>query len=255
MNVFLNLPPRTSAPRDQGLTNLIDPGLPTQYFRDTIESHGHLVDCVKFGWGTSLVTKDLGLKIEILRANNVAFCFGGSLFEKALQQERVADYRKWCKEVRCPIVEISDGSVDIKRPEKTRYIQEFAQDFVVYSEVGYKDSEKSINLPPSKWVEFIQADLAAGAKYVITEARESGTSGICRSNGELRFGLIEDVLNSHIDPNKLIFEAPNKALQTFFIRRLGSSVNLGNIAFSDVIGLETLRLGLRADTFTLGDNA
>lgn len=247
----IDLPTRTARPRETGLTSLIDPGLPTRYFQDVVESHGPLIDCVKFGWGTALVTKDLREKIAVLKAHGVAFYFGGSLFEKALQKGQVEAYRSWCSAMGCEVVEISNGTLDISQADKARHIAEFARDFIVYSEVGYKDSERSINLPPSKWVEFIQGDLAAGARYAITEARESGTSGICRSNGELRFGLIEDVLAAPIDHSKLIFEAPNKTLQVFFIKKLGSNVNLGNIAFADIIGLETLRLGLRSDTLSL----
>lgn len=247
----LTLASRPARPRSIGLTSLIDPGLPTAYFRDVIESHGDLVDCVKFGWGTSLVTKDLRAKIDVLKAHSISYYFGGSLFEKALQQNRLEDFRAWCARFGCEIVEISDGTLQISREEKARQITDFARDFTVFSEVGYKDSERSIHLPPSKWVEFIQADFAAGSKYVVTEARETGTSGICRSNGEVRFGLIDDMLSALHDPSRLIFEAPNKTLQVYFIQTVGPQVNLGNIAFSDVIGLETLRLGLRADTLTL----
>ena len=247
----VRLTPRPARPRSSGITSLIDPGLPTRYFQDVIESHGELTDCVKFGWGTSVVTKDLQAKIDVLKANGIAWYFGGSLFEKAVQQERVEAFRAWCARFGCQIVEISDGTLEIESGEKARYIAEFARDFIVYSEVGYKDAERSIHLPPSKWVEKIQADLAAGASFAVTEARESGTSGICRSNGEVRFGLIDDVLTALHEPARLIFEAPNKALQVYFVQRLGPQVNLGNIAFSDVVGLETLRLGLRADTLTL----
>ncbi len=247
----LDLPARASKPRQCGLTSLIDPGLPTGHFRDVIESHAALIDCVKFGWGTPVVTKDLCEKIAVLKAHDVSFYFGGTLFEKAFQRGKVDEYRQWCAKLGCPMVEISNGTFDIDQEEKARQIASFARDFIVFSEVGYKDSDRSINLPPSKWVEFIKGDLAAGARYAITEARESGTSGICRSNGELRFGLIEDVLGSGIDSHQLIFEAPNKTLQVFFIKKLGSDVNLGNISFADVVGLETLRLGLRADTFML----
>lgn len=245
----LVLPSRAVKPRQNGLTSLIDPGLPTGQFRDVIESHSPLIDCVKFGWGTSMVTKDLREKIAVLKAHDIRFYLGGTLFEKALHCGCVDHYRRWCAELECPVVEISNGTLDISQEQKAEHITAFAKDFEVYSEVGYKDSERSINLPPSKWVEFIKGDLAAGARYVITEARESGTSGICRSNGELRFGLIEDML-SGIDSHRLIFEAPNKELQVFFVKKLGPDVNLGNIAFHDVIGLETLRLGLRADTLT-----
>lgn len=248
--MLLSFPFRTQRPRTVGMNCLIDPGLALGLFRDTIESHGHMVDCVKFGWGTSLVTKDIDEKIAVLRAHSVDYCFGGSLFEKMFHLNKVDEYKSWCSKKKCPIVEISDGTLEIPHEVKARHIADFAKDFTVYSEVGYKDSERSIKLAPSKWIESIQSDLAAGSRHVITEARETGTSGICRSDGELRFGLIEDMITSGIQTDRLIFEAPNKTLQVFFIKRLGSNVNLANIAFSDIIGVETLRLGLRSDTLT-----
>jgi phosphosulfolactate synthase len=146
-------------------------------------------------------------------------------------------------------VEISNGTIALSNDEKARVIADFARDFTVLSEVGYKNSEASQRLHPAKWIEFIQQDLAAGARKVITEARESGTSGICRSDGELRYGLIAEILDSGLDPNDLVFEAPNKALQAYFVTRMGPDVNLGNVAVADVVPLETLRLGLRSDTF------
>lgn len=246
----LALPTRASKPRTTGLTILIDNGVPTRYFTDVIESMSPCIDFVKFGWGTSVVTKDLQAKIACLQDNDVQFFFGGTLFEKFLLQGKVQEYRAYCKHFGCEYVEISNGTVDLTNREKAKYIGEFAQDFHVFSEVGYKDSEQSINLHPAKWVEFIREDLAAGAEKIITEAREGGTSGICRSNGELRFGLMEEIFDA-VEIDKMIFEAPNKTLQTYFIRRLGSSVNLANVAFGDAIGLETLRLGLRSDTLSV----
>ncbi|MDB6156011.1 MAG: comA [Chthoniobacteraceae bacterium] len=248
MTLPFTLPDRPLKPRASGLTCLIDPGLPTGYFRDVIESHGGLVDCVKFGWGTSLVTKDLAEKMAVLRANDVTFLFGGSLFEKAVQRDCVDDYFRFCVESNCPLVEISNGTLEMAQEEKCRHITRFAQQFTVWSEVGYKDGERSINLPPYKWIEFMLSELAAGAQMVITESRESGTSGICRSDGEVRYGLISEIIASPVDMGRVIFEAPNKELQTYFVKKLGSNVNLANIPFSDVIGLETLRLGLRSDT-------
>ena len=147
---------------------------------------------------------------------------------------------------------MSNGTIDLGNKDKAECIRTLSSEFKVLSEVGYKDNRRSIHMPPSKWIDYIEQDLAAaGAEKVITESRESGTSGICRDNGELRFGLIEDIV-THISQDSLIFEAPNKRLQSFFISEFGSDVNLGNIAFDDLISLETLRLGLRSDTLLMG---
>lgn len=251
MQPFLNLPQRAQKPRSAGITAVIDQGLPTAHFRDVVESHANLIDYVKFGWGTALVTKDLAEKVKILNKAGIGFFFGGTLFEKALAQNKVDDFFSFCEEMGCSTVEISDGTLEMTQEQKCGFIKKFAKRFTVFSEVGYKDPEKSINLFPSKWIEFINTELEAGATKVITEARETGSSGICRANGELRFGLIEEIAASGIDSNKLIFEAPNKTLQTYFIKRFSSNVNLGNIQFSDVVPLETLRVGLRSDTLTM----
>jgi phosphosulfolactate synthase len=249
MNIAeLALPERPAKPRATGLTVLIDNGVPTHYFEDVIASAGHYIDFVKFGWGTALVTDDLDRKIEGLRARSVEYFFGGTLFEKYYSQGKVEAYYALCMAHGCKTVEISDGAVALTPAEKARYIRRFAREFTVLSEVGYKDSEKSQNLHPARWIEFMRADLESGAQYVLTEARESGTSGICRPDGTLRFGLIEEILASDLPAEAIIFEAPNKALQTYFIKRLGPNVNLANISFADPIALETLRLGLRSDT-------
>lgn len=244
----LRLPDRTLKPRQDGITVLIDNGAPTAWFEDVIDSHGELIDYVKFGWGTSVVTKQLGRKIDCLVRNQVEYFFGGTLFEKFYSQGKLNEYRDYCLYHGCKTVEISNGTVDMSNEEKSRFVSRFARDFAVFSEVGYKETEKSLNLPPRKWIEYIQEDLAAGATKVITEARESGKSGICRSDGELRYGLIDEILDA-IDPVDVIFEAPNKELQSYFVKTVGTNVNLANIPFEHAVGLETLRLGLRSDTF------
>jgi phosphosulfolactate synthase len=244
----LSLPPRTRKPRASGLTIVIDNGAPTRYLEDVIASASDQIDMVKFGWGTALVTADLESKIASLRAHGVEYYFGGTLFEKYYSQGKVDAFRALCLRHGCRVVEISDGTIEVSKSEKARCISQFARDFTVLSEVGYKDSERSQHLHPARWIEYMRADLEHGAQYVITEARESGTSGICRPDGELRFGLIEEILASDVRANRIIFEAPNKSLQTYFIKRVGPDVNLANIALSDPIALETLRLGLRSDT-------
>lgn len=247
----LALPQRSAKPRSTGLTILIDNGVPLRYFEDVMDSAGEHVDLVKFGWGTSLVTPKLSEKIALLRKLGIDYFFGGTLFEKFFVQGKVDLYLDFCQRHECKYVEISNGTVAMSNHEKAEFIHQFSKSFRVLSEVGFKDVAQSLQLSPSRWIEYIKEDLAAGSFKVITEARESGTSGICRENGELRFGLIEDILQSNIQSNDMIFEAPNKTLQTYFIEKVGHEVNLANVPFHDVIPLETLRLGLRSDTLML----
>lgn len=249
----LVLPARTAKPRARGLTIVIDSGLPAHYFQDAIESASRYIDLVKFGWGTSLISDQIEQKIACLQRHGIGYFFGGTLFEKFYSQRKTSAYVEYCRRFACRYVEISNGTISLSNEDKAHVITDFARDFTVLSEVGYKNSEASQRLHPARWIEYIQQDLAAGARKVITEARESGTSGICRPDGELRYGLIEEILQSSIDADDLVFEAPNKTLQTHFIRRLGANVNLANVALSDVIPLETLRLGLRSDTLLAFD--
>jgi phosphosulfolactate synthase len=244
------LPSRATKPRSTGLTMVIDGGIPLKQFADIISSTPELIDFVKFGWGTAIVTGGLQQKIDVLREHGIGFYLGGTLFEKYVMQERFDDYKRFCVELGCEHVEVSNGTVTMSNAEKASYIRKLADDFTVVSEVGFKDPDRSEQLPPSKWVEYINEDLAAGAAMVTLEARESGKSGICRPDGALRFGLIEDVLAAGVTSDQLLFEAPTTALQTYFVTRIGTDVNLGNVPAGGVISLETLRLGLRADTLT-----
>ena len=244
----LRLPTRTEKPRRNGLTMVIDGGIPVSLFADLVSSAAEYIDLVKFGWGTAVVTSKLGDKIDVLNARQMGFYFGGTLFEKYLMQGRLEDFRNFCRTWSCRHVEVSNGTIALPNSEKASYVRKLAEEFTVISEVGYKDPDRSEQLPPTKWIEFIKEDLEAGASLVTLEARESGKSGICRPDGALRFGLIEDVLSSGINQENLLFEAPTTALQAYFVTRIGSDVNLGNIPAQGVIGLETLRLGLRADT-------
>ena len=246
----LQLPERTEKPRSAGITMVVDGGLPTRYFQDVVESGSEFLDFVKFGWGTALVTKDLPKKIAILQNVGVSFYFGGTLFEKFVLQDRFDDFRELCASNSCQFVEVSNGTIDMSNGEKAGYIRKLSDEFQVISEVGFKDAERSENLPPSRWIECIHEDVDAGAGLVTLEARESGRSGICRPNGELRFGLIEELLSSGLDHETLLFEAPSTELQNYFVKRIGPNVNLGNVAATAVLGLETIRLGLRADTLT-----
>jgi phosphosulfolactate synthase len=250
---FLSLPQRSSKPRSTGITSLIDNGVPTRYFMDVIESTPALIDVVKFGWCTSIVTPDLEKKIEYLTNNDIAFYFGGTLFEKSLSQGNLDGFYDFLKQFKCHIVEISDGTLSIPMREKAKHIASFAREFHVLSEVGKKDINEADNMPVSLWVEAILSDLEAGAEKVILESRESGMSGICDVNGNLRAGLVSSISRSKFRASDAIWEAPNKKLQTSLISTFGPNVNLGNIQFGDVIGLETLRLGARSDTFHLYD--
>jgi phosphosulfolactate synthase len=252
---MLQLPQRTSKPRTHGLTMMVDGGLATRAFEDVVRSGAEFLDFVKFGWGTAIVTADLQRKIDVLTDVGVDFYFGGTLFEKFVLQNRFDDFRELCETFGCRYVEVSNGTIDLPHIEKAGYVRKLAAEFKVVSEVGFKDSERSERLAPNRWIECIHEDLEAGASLVTLEARESGSAGICRSNGELRFGLIEEILASDVVPERLLFEAPSNQLQCYFVRRIGSDVNLGNIPSTGILGLETIRLGLRADTLECFEGA
>ena len=252
---FLDTPIRSAKPRSSGITSLIDNGVPTRYFIDVIESSSHLIDIVKFGWCTALVTKDLEKKIACLVENGVEYHFGGTLFEKAYSQNKMDAFYRFLKLYDCKKMEVSDGTYAIPRSDKLKFISDFSKEFYVLSEVGKKDINEADDMPISQWIDEIHHDLEAGAKKVILEARENGESGICDSNGNLRDDLVSSISNSRFRATDAIWEAPNKMLQTSFIRALGPNVNLANIPFGDVIGLETLRLGIRSDTFNLYDTS
>ena len=254
-NNFLSTPKRSHKPRDYGITSLIDNGVPTKYFIDVIESDAHLIDIVKFGWCTALVTNDLEKKIECLIKHKVEYYFGGTLFEKALSQNKLDGFYKFLKQHNCKIMEVSDGTLTISGQDKAKHISDFAKEFYVLSEVGKKDINEADNMPISGWIDEIHNDLAAGAKKVILESRESGKSGICDAHGNLRPDLVSSITKSRFRASDAIWEAPNKMLQTSLISSIGPNVNLANIAFGDVVGLETLRLGIRSDTFHLFNEA
>lgn len=245
----LTLPARAAKPRRTGLTMVVDGGVPLGTLRDVVESAGEYLDFVKFGWGTAVVSNQLAAKIDLLQANGIAFYLGGTLFEKYVLQGRFDDFRTLCHDLGCRHVEVSNGTIDLSNLEKVGYIGKLADEFTVISEVGFKDGDRSERLSPRRWIDYIQDDLAAGATLVTLEARESASSGICRPDGRLRIGLIEEVLGE-LAPDRLLFEAPTTALQAYFVHRVGPDVNLGNVAPMAILGLETLRLGLRADTLT-----
>ncbi len=242
---FLGLPARSPKPRSLGLTHVIDKGLNLREIEGLFDTAGQYVDIVKLGWGTSYVTNNLEKKIALYRSLETPVVCGGTLFEVAIARERLDDYRRWLIDNRFSHVEISDGTIELPRERKLELIAELAKDFVVLSEVGSKDAE--VVYPPYQWVDWIREELGAGAWKVITEGREGGTAGIYRPTGEMRTGLIDEIVHS-IDVAEIIFEAPTKAAQAWFVKHFGPEVNLGNIPPEEVIPLETLRLGLRADT-------
>jgi phosphosulfolactate synthase len=242
---FLDLPERSPKPRDRGLTHVLDKGLSCAEVDALMEVTGDAVDIVKLGWGTALVTQNLEAKLARYRAHAIPVVLGGTLTEIALRDGRIDGLIAWCRELGIAHVEVSDGTIALEPERKRELVARLARDFTVFSEVGSKDDEKI--MAPYRWVEEIEAELAAGAWKVIAEARESGTVGIFRGDGEVRMGLIDEIAHK-VDPSNLIFEAPRKEQQVWFLKRFGREVNLGNIAPADVLSLETLRLGLRSDT-------
>ncbi len=242
---FLALPDRSSKPRERGITHVIDRGLSIAQVDGLMETVGEYVDIVKLGWGTALVTANLKPKLERYAAHGVPVVLGGTLTEVAIKQGRVEGLIAWLRELGLRHVEISDGAIALEPDVKTHLIRTLAAHFTVLSEVGSKDVD--FIMAPYVWVEQIERDLDAGAWKVIAEARESGTAGIYRADGEVRTGLIDEIVHA-IDAERMIFEAPRREQQVWLLKQLGNECNLGNIAPDDVLSLETLRLGLRSDT-------
>jgi phosphosulfolactate synthase len=242
---FLDVPARSPKPRDRGLTHVMDKGMNLREIEGLFDTAGAYVDIVKLGWGTSYVTNNLEKKVALYRSFDTPVVCGGTLFEAAVARDRLEEYRAWLRENRISHVEVSNGTIELPRERKLELIAELARDFVVLSEVGSKDEETVF--APYQWVAWIKEELDAGAWKVITEAREGGTAGIFRPTGEMRTGLIDEIAHE-IDVAHVLFEAPTTASQAYFVKQFGPDVNLGNIPPEEVIPLETLRLGLRADT-------
>jgi phosphosulfolactate synthase len=245
MNTLLDLPERTAKPRERGITHVLDSGLSIAAVDGLVEVTGGAVDLVKLGWGTALATGNLTAKLARYRAHGIPVVCGGTLTELAIAQDRVEALIAWLHDLGIEHVEVSDGTILIEHDRKLALIERLTHDFTVLSEVGAKDAE--VVYAPEQWVSWIGEELAAGAWKVITEGREGGTSGMYRPSGEMRTGLVAEIV-AHIDPAALIFEAPTKASQAWFVKQFGPGVNLGNIPVDEVIALETLRRGLRADT-------
>jgi phosphosulfolactate synthase len=242
------IPARDIKPRVKGITMVMDKGLSIEEAKNFLSiSHPH-VDVVKLGFGTSYVTPNLREKIEVYQSYDIPVYFGGTLFEAFLIRNQFEDYIAVCKYYGISYMEVSDGSINIPHAEKCGYIEKLTKYGVVLSEVGSKDAEHII--PPYKWIELMRAELSAGATYVIAEAREAGNVGIYRGSGEVREGLVQEIL-TQIPQEKILWEAPQKAQQLYFIELIGCNVNLGNIAPNEMIALEAMRVGLRGDTFHL----
>jgi phosphosulfolactate synthase len=248
MNYSLSqLPERTQKPREQGFTMMMDKGLSMREVEDFLEVSAPYTDIVKLGWATSFVVPNLQRKLDIYREAGIPVYLGGTLFEAFIIRNQFDDYRRLLDKFGLEYAEVSDGSIDLNHDRKCEFISELSKSVKVLSEVGSKDAEKII--PPYKWISQMQTELDAGAIKVIGEAREGGNVGLFRSTGEVRSGLVEEILTK-IPSERIIWEAPQKAQQVWFIKLLGANVNLGNIAPNEIVSLETIRLGLRGDTFS-----
>jgi phosphosulfolactate synthase len=247
---LLDLPERSAKPRGDGVTHVIDRGLSIADIEGMIEVAGEFVDIVKLGWGTALATGNLERKLERYRAYGIPVVLGGTLTELAISRGRLDELIAWVHDLGLEHFEISDGTIALEHPRKLELIERLAQEFTVLSEVGSKDDTGAIT-PPYVWVEQMRSELAAGAWKVIAEGREAGTAGIFRPSGEVREGLIGEIVHE-IAPARIMFDAPRKDQQVWFVRRFGPEVNLSNVPVGEVLALETLRLGLRSDTLGIG---
>ncbi|MEO8721179.1 MAG: phosphosulfolactate synthase [Ginsengibacter sp.] len=249
MNFNLNqIPDRIEKPRNYGITMIMDKGLSLQEAKNLISAASPHIDMIKLGFGTAYVTPNLREKIELYHSFGIAVYFGGTLFEAFLIRNQFNDYIQLCKDFKVNYMEVSDGSITIPHTEKCGYIEKLTKYGTVLSEVGSKDAANI--MPPYKWIEQMHAELEAGASYVIAEAREAGNVGLYRDSGEVRQGLVNEIL-TRIPAEKILWEAPQKSQQLFFLELVGCNANLGNIAPSEIIPLEAMRIGLRGDTFHL----
>jgi len=246
---LLQIPERTTTPRTNGITMIMDKGLSVEEVKNFISVAGPYIDLVKLGFGTAYVTHNLKEKLKVYSDHNIPVYFGGTLFEAYLVRNQLDNYIEAVKESGLKYAEVSDGSISIPHAEKCKHIEHLVKEgFTVLSEVGSKDATHI--MPPYKWIEQMTAELNAGSTYVIAEAREAGNIGIYRGSGEVREGLVQEIL-TRIPSEKILWEAPQKAQQLYFLELLGCNVNLGNIAPNELIPLEAMRIGLRGDTFDL----
>jgi len=247
MNFFLSdIPERTKKPRNKGLTMVMDRGLSINDTKNFIDMSLHHTDIVKLGFGTSAVSPHVRAKIDLYKEAGLMVYLGGTLFEAFIVRNMFKEYKELLRKWDLDMCEVSDGSIEISHEEKCNYIKTLSKEFKVVSEVGSKDANKLI--PPYKWIKLMNKELEAGAWKVIAEAREGGNVGIYNRGGDVRSDLIDEIL-TEIPNDQVVWEAPRKSQQVWFIKLLGANVNLGNIAWDEVIPLETLRIGLRGDTF------
>ena len=244
--ILTQLPVRTSNPRENGLTMMMDKGLNFRQAEDFLASNIEHTDIIKLGFGTSIITPNVAKKIKLYQDNGMMVYAGGTLFEAFAIRKQLDDYKKYMEDIGLNMVEISDGSMRMKHDLKCEIISDFAKDFKVISEVGSKDA--SVEISSENWLKWMQNELSAGSWKVIAEAREGGNVGICNGDGGIKSELIDEITNK-IAIDKILWEAPNKNQQIWFINKFGANVNLGNISPDGVIPLECLRLGLRGDTF------
>jgi phosphosulfolactate synthase len=245
MKDLLELPERTAKPRQEGITHVLDRGLSVAGIDGLVEVAGDYIDIVKLGWGTAVATGNLEAKLGRYHEHGITVMLGGTLTELAIAQNRLDKLVAWLHELGLKYIEVSDGTINIEHDRKLELISRLSQEFTVLSEVGSKDDTRI--MAPYRWVEQIESELEAGAWKVIAEARESGSVGIFRHDGEVRMGLIDEIVHA-IAADRILFEAPRKDQQVWFVRRFGPDVNLGNITPEDVLSLETVRVGLRSDT-------
>jgi phosphosulfolactate synthase len=241
-----NLPSRTFKPRKDGVTMVMDKGISLRQAEDMLSSSADYIDFVKLGFGTSIISKNVKEKIKLYQQAGIKVYVGGTLFEAFIVRNKFDDYLKYINDLGCDSAEVSDGSVELNHDKKCEYISILAKNFTVLSEVGSK--EEGVIIHPARWIKMMQAELDAGAFKVIAEARESGTVGIFHKNGSAHTLLINRIVNK-IKIENIIWETPQKSQQVYFLKLFGCNVNVGNISVDDVIPLETLRIGLRGDTF------
>ena len=244
--ILTQLPERTSNPREQGLTMMMDKGLSLRQAEDFLTANHEHTDIIKLGFGTSIITPNITDKIKLYKENGMLVYAGGSLFEAFAIRNQLDDYKKYISDISLEMVEISDGSISMDHDRKCEIIADFSKSFRVISEVGSKDAK--VEISSRNWIKWMQNELSSGSWKVIAEAREGGNIGICDSDGGVKSELIDDIV-SQINQNEILWEAPQKNQQVWFINKFGANVNLGNIAPNEIIPLECLRLGLRSDTF------
>ncbi len=241
-----HIPERSERPRTKGLTMVMDKGISLRHAEDFVESYGDYVDFVKLGFGTSVVSKNVKEKIKLYQKAGIKTYLGGTLFEAFVARGKFDEYQKFIESYGLDTAEVSDGSINMEHESKCKYINLLSKNFTVLSEVGSK--EEGIIIHPAKWTTMMKAELEAGSFKVIAEARESGTVGIFHKNGSAHSMLISRI-TSKINVDDIIWETPQKSQQVYFINLFGANVNVGNISVDDLIPLETLRIGLRGDTF------